>query len=198
MPASGPPGTVRGMKKMLLLVGAAALLAACSPSFNGGQTSKSLTLNQVTDFTSSYTTAQTYVDSSTGRVIPAGSDIICDNANTDLQFNFTWTGPLYQAGVRLKGLKTGAVTSTILSNATPGGDTSGVGSGTVRVAPGVAPQSVSFGGMKAQAIVPTPIPTANLNVKGYSYLQVVATDTSGLNSNIIESPTEIPVADCSF
>lgn len=184
------------MKTPVLLCAVSLLLASCGNGFDGNALpSTTLTMRAVQDYQSNYTTAVQYTDKNTGTVIPAGSSIICDNRTTTLSFSFTWSGDLRQAGVRFKGLKTKTVSPTYFSNETSKGDYSGSGTAEVSFGARTAPLSTTDGQWASvQAITVTPV--QQIEVKGYSYVQVVGRDTLGRFSNVIESVEEIPVADC--
>ncbi len=66
----------------------------------------------------------------------------------------------------------------------------------MNIGPNLAPLHVESG-LSAQGIVPTPVAPANIRIKGYTYVQVVGEDSNGNISNLRESVTAIPVADCS-
>ena len=186
------------MNKAFVGVGAlglAALLSACDvsvsvPSPDLGS-SQDLVLKGVTSFTSQYQ-LQTDVRDQNNNTIAAGTYIICDDRNTQLQVGVAWSGPLQQIGIRFKGLTTGQTTSAIVYGDTYSApDYSGSGSATINVGPGVAPLKVSSG-LSAQAIVVTPV--TNVQINGYTYVQAFGKDDLGNYSNYVESATAIPVA----
>ena len=107
----------------------------------------------------------------------------------------SWTGDLQQIGIRFKGALTGGTSKTnVFGDRYSAPDYSGNGTASITIRPGLAPLKVSSG-VSAQAIVVTPITT--VNVKGYTYVQAFGKDSSGNYSNVVESVTQIPVADCS-
>ncbi|AZI42056.1 hypothetical protein EHF33_04245 [Deinococcus psychrotolerans] len=183
-------------KGLLGLIGAATLLSACSvtvtPAPNGG--GSSVTLNAVTSYNSEYTLASSTVDQN-GRTLAAGTNVICDDRNTQLQVGVSWTGGLQRIGIQFTGVKYGQTTKQrIFGDRYSSPDYSGNGLATITIGSGVAPLKVSSG-LSAQSIVPTPINTTY--VKGYTYVQAIGEDQNGNVSNVVESVTAIPVVNCS-
>ncbi|WP_161883703.1 hypothetical protein [Deinococcus alpinitundrae] len=181
---------------ILGLIGAAALLSSCNVTVTtpADNSSTTLSLDAISSYTSQYKLLTSTQDQN-GNTLAAGTPIICDNLNTRLDVGVSWTGGLQQIGIRFKGALTGTTTNTSVFGdrySTP--DYSGNGTASITIRPGLAPLKVSSG-ISAQAIVVTPINT--VNVKGYTYVQAFGKDSNGNYSNVVQSVTDIPVADCS-
>lgn len=186
------------MKKMLLgAVGLSAVLASCGdltvtlnpfvPDIGTRQPSTTLRLTELSSFTTNWQLSEKVRDQN-GQIISAGSYLICDNRNTDLTVNLKWTGDLRRLYVQFRGANSGATRGVNYFNFT-GNTTSGSGTATYTFAPGTAPLSLN-----PQAIIVNPI--KNVNVKGYTYVQLQGLDQNGNYSNVIQSVTQIPVVDC--
>lgn len=187
--------------RLVGLAGLSALLASCDITVrvpdqvvpNQGTQSTTLKLTKVTSFSSEYTLQRSAFDQN-GNILPVGSSIICDNRDTRLEVDVAWSGDLQQIGVQFKGLSTGDVSTTrVFGTKYTAPDYSGQGFANIVVSPGMAPLKVSSG-LSAQRITPTPI--TNVNVKGNTYVQAIALDSRGRQSNVVESVNAIPVADC--
>lgn len=183
---------VRGMKKILLASAAGmGLLASCGdvtvsiPDYFNGSRSTSLTVDSVSNIRTNWQLSANVTDQN-GKVIPAGSYVICDNTTTNIDADIAWTGTLSKLGLQLRGV----VNPTEYRNANvyPYGGVTGSSSttATFTVGAGMAPKSITV----------NPVPVANVKVKGYTYLRVQGQDALGGVSNIKESPNELPVVDC--
>lgn len=173
-----------------MLLGAASLsavLASC-----GGVTPVSPVRNlSVTGYETSYRLTQNVRDQN-GNTIAAGSYVICDNRDTRVGVDVSWTGGLSQLAIQFTGARTGQ-TKTVATEDYGPIDYRGAGRYEYTLTPGMAPQTLK-NGLGAQAITVNPI--TNVTVKGYTYVRVQGYDAAGGASNIAESVTQIPVVDC--
>ena len=189
------------MNKLLAvagLIGLTGLLASCNvtvtPGPGGGGQSSILSLNAITSYKSSWVLQNDAFDQN-GAKLSKGTQIICDNRNTDLDVGVSWTGGLQRIGVQFVGLKTGATSNVrVFGDAYSSTDFSGSGVATITIGKGVAPLKVGSG-LSAQAIIVNPVNT--VTVKGNTYVQAIGEDRNGDLSNVVQSVTAIPVADCS-
>lgn len=183
---------------LLGAVGLSALLASCGEitivipdPIPNTQPSTTLKLKAVAGYSTSYRLTQDVRDQN-GQTIAAGTYVICDNRNTDMTVDVTWTGGLSKLYAQFKGLRTGDYENVTFY---PFGSVnySGSGTATYTFGPGTAPQSVGKN-VSVQGIVVNPV--TNVNVKGYTYVRLQGLDENGRASNIVESVTAIPVVDC--
>ena len=174
------------------VAGLVALLSACDVSVTVPDlgSSSTLKLTGVTSYTSQYQ-LQTDVQDQNGASLAAGTYIICDDRNTQLTVGVGWSGPLQRIGIRFVGLTNGTTSSIAYGNNFSTPNYSGSGSATVTFGAASAPLSVSSG-LKAQAIVVTPV--TNVQINGYTYVQAFGQDDLGNYSNTVQSATAIPVA----
>lgn len=149
---------------------------------------------QLLAFESQYRLPTAYTDTGTGTVYPAGTSIICDNANTRLQATLDWDGDARRIGIQLEGSVEDPI--TVFTPISSNGYSANPSTVEVTFGPGVAPLSVKAAGLKAQAIVVTPVNT--FTVKGITFLNAVAESRNGQLSNVVSSVQGIPVADCNF
>ncbi|GBF06571.1 hypothetical protein DAERI_090157 [Deinococcus aerius] len=186
------------MKKLLGAVGLSAVLASCGDitvvipdPIPGTLPSPTLTLEAVAGYSTNYRLTRDVRDQN-GQTIAAGTFVVCNNLNTQMAVDVTWTGGLSKLYAQFKGLRTGDYENVTFY---PFGsvDYSGSGTATYTFGPNTAPQSVGKS-VSAQAIVVNPV--TNVNVKGYTYVRLQGLDENGRASNIVESVTAIPVVDC--
>lgn len=179
------------MNKLLLGVAGLALtgmLASCgdtplTPGFgyyDNYNDSTTLKLDQLANYRTNWQLTTDAKDLA-GNTIPKGTYLICDNKNTTISFDLSWTGYLSKVGLQLKGYNTDA-------NYNIGVYTVGANSGT-------APVEFTIGSQVAPlAITVTPVTT--VNVKGYTYARAQGLDGSGYASNVTTTQHSIPVVDC--
>lgn len=194
------PGTVRGMKKVLLAaMGLSGVLASCGGSvvvgvgggYYGDGQSTNLQLNSLTNYRTSWQLSSNVQDQS-GRTLTAGTYIICDNTNTDISVDLTWTGGLSKLGLQLRGVNSDTYRNISVYPYSVV-DTSGSGTATYSLGAAMAPLATKSS-LSAQAIVVNPI-TA-VDIKGYTYVRAQGLDAFGLASNVLTSGYSIPVVDC--
>ncbi|MFC4639417.1 hypothetical protein [Deinococcus hohokamensis] len=178
------------MKRLLMVVlGASGLLASCNVTVTapnvtpGTGASGTLRLTQLNAFETSYKLTQDVTDQN-GQFIAAGTSVICDDADTTMYADVSWSGYLSKLYVQFKGLNTGQY-----QNVDPFtvGRADGRGTATYTFTPGMAPLSV-----KPQAI----IVNGRVNRLGNTYVRLQGLDQAGQYSNILESTTAVPVLDC--
>lgn len=134
-----------------------------------------------------YTSNWSYVDANNQTQY-----IICDDRETTVTMDVTWTGPL----ARLDALFEGATTQRAAMTRTTGvfaPDYSGRDTFTYTFGAGMVPLAVAkgdSGSLKAQAIVVNP------TNKGTSFVTVQGFNPDGVPSNKIQVPQGIPVYNC--
>lgn len=166
------------MKKMLLgAVGLSAVLASCG----------SVTVDDLAGIRSQYQLTTDVTDANTGTTLRQGTYVICDNVNTDVELNVSWT-----AGTRAINLLAygqyygeGRYLATYDVSNTAGGS----GILTFTVGANTAPLSLG-----KQSIIVTPV--TNVNVKGYTRLAAQAIDSQGNAGTVQQSSYVFPVVDC--
>ncbi|MFC4425298.1 hypothetical protein [Deinococcus navajonensis] len=168
------------MKRLLMVaLGTSGVLASCTTSGSVPYEAVNLTGVQ-------YTSNWSYTDAN-GQT----QYVICDNRDTTVTMNVTWTGPL----ARLDALFEGATTQRAPVVKTTGDfapDYSGQDTFTYTFAPGLVPLAVGKGSsaLRAQAIVVNPVN------RGTSFVSVRGYNPNGLQSNTVQVPQGIPVYNC--
>ncbi|EYB68198.1 hypothetical protein DEIPH_ctg025orf0032 [Deinococcus phoenicis] len=157
---------------LLGAVGLSAVLASCG----------SVTVDDSLGIRSQYQLSTDVTDVNTGRVLKQGTYVICDNKNTNVELNVSWTagtsainllayGEYYGEGKYLANYK--------LNSA----------------APGSAALTFTVGAFTApQSIIVNPVTT--VNVKGYTRLAAQAVDLQGNTGSVQQSSYVLPVVDC--
>ena len=166
------------MKKMLLgAVGLSAVLASC-----GG-----VAVDDTRGVRSEFQLATNVTDVNTGATLNAGTYVICDNTNTDVELNVSWLAGTQAINLYAYGeyYGEGKYLATYNVSGTPGGNAALL----FTVGAYTAPLNV-----KPQAIIVTPV--TNVDVKGYTRLGVRAVDSQGNVGTIQQSSYVFPVVDC--
>lgn len=165
---------------MLGAVGLSALLASC-----GGVVviSDPVQITAINEYTSDYY----YNDQNGNRVY-----VICDNRDTNVYMDVSWTGALSRLNARFEGTQDPAIEKTT-GPFVP--DVSGRDTFSYTFAPGAAPLSVSKSKLSAQALKSQAI-IVNPVQKGATFVTVWGYNPDGLKSNEFEAPKGIPVVDC--
>ncbi|MDV6373502.1 hypothetical protein [Deinococcus arenicola] len=188
------------MRRLLIIVvGLTGLIASCG---GGGvivdPKPSDLRLTKVDEFKTQYTAKTDLNDDNGNKIASAGDYIICNNRGNRIRVAFDWTGDLSSVQLRLKGLRTGEVTTTSVINYPSGFTDGGV---ETTLAPGIAPQIVG-GSLNSQSITIMPVEVTKLY--GRSYLQMQIFDKAGRNGKVagstdaitFQSVTALPVVEC--
>ncbi len=199
MYASVLTSKMRPMKKILLaaVVGLTGVLASCGDTgtswdgygyYGDPYTGSGLSLNSISAYDTNWHLSSSVQDQS-GRTIPAGTAVICDNATTVTTFDINWSGYMRQVGLQLKGLNTGNYKDAGIFNVN---SAAGSTSAQISIRSGLAPLNVA-----PQSITVNPVNvTPNVRVKGYTYVAAQGTDSAGRYSNVVTSGYSIPVLNC--
>ncbi|ASN81037.1 MULTISPECIES: hypothetical protein [Deinococcus] len=165
------------MKKMLLAaISMTGLLASCG----GGFISAPVDVTAVNGFTSNWT-----------RTNSQGQQeyIICDDRDTTVTMDVSWTGPLAKLDAYFDGAQgTRFPEGKLQTTGWFAPDTSGRDTFTYTFGPGMAPLKTSSG-VKAQAIVINPVQ------KGTTFVTVTGYNPDG-QADSVQAPGGIPVYDC--
>ena len=166
------------MNKLLLgAVGLSAVLASC-----GG-----VSVDDTRGIRSEYQLATDVRDQSTGATLSAGTYVICDNTNTDVELNVSWLAGTQAINLVASGQYYGEGRSlaTYDVSGTPGGNAALL----FTIGAYTAPLKV-----KPQALIVTPV--TNVDIKGYTRLGVRTVDTQGNAGTVQYSSYVFPVVDC--
>ena len=188
------------MKKFLLAaIGATGLLASCGP--DGGVTvdSNPPTLTNASGLYTNHKLSVTATDANTGTVYPAGTYVVCDNKNTTIELNVSWTGQLWDLDLFTIGGYYGT-NYDYLGSYTAGGRWNGTGTIEYTFGPNAAPLSIN-GKLSAQAITVNPV--VAINVKGFTGIAVQGRSYGDVAGNYLHAKTlnsvngdYLPVVDC--
>ncbi|GBF06572.1 hypothetical protein DAERI_090158 [Deinococcus aerius] len=165
---------------MLGAVGLSAVLASC-----GG-----VAIDDSQGPRSQYQLATDARDTNTGKVIPKGTYVICDNKSTDVELDVNWLVGTSKINLLAFGEYYGEGRYLDTYQVDP--STGGSGTLVFTIEKGVAPQNLNV--VKPQAIIVTPI--TNVNVKGYTRLGAQAVNAQGVAGTIQQSDYVFPVVDC--
>lgn len=185
---------------LLAAVGLSGLLASCGGSVVVG----SDTPPTITSANGLYTDHRLQVavtDADTGTVYPAGTYVVCDNLNTTVQMNVSWTGALYDLDVYATGGYYGDTHR--LDTYTAEGASNDSGTVVYTFGPRAVPLSVNKGkGLTAQAITVNPIIAVDVKgqtsivVQGNSYFGNPGNYQTVSTLNTVPNNFQLPVVDC--
>ncbi|WP_291426751.1 hypothetical protein [Deinococcus sp.] len=187
------------MKKTLLaaVVGLTGVLASCGETtitwdgygyYGDPYVGSGLSLNSISAYDTNWHLSSDIKDQS-GRIIPATTAVICDNATTITTFDINWSGYMRQVGLQLKGLTTGNYKDAGIYDVN---SSAGSTSAQISIRRGLAPLNVAPQNVTVNPVNVTP----NVTVKGYTYVAAQGTDSAGRYSNIVTSQYSIPVLNC--
>ncbi|MBZ9712116.1 hypothetical protein [Deinococcus multiflagellatus] len=175
----------------LAALGLMGVLASCNVTVTG-PTAQPVTITQLNSYTSDYY-YETVENGQTKR-----NYVICNDRQTRLYLDVSWSGPLSQLGARFTTTRNGSTSSKEVSTNVFGANTSGRDTFTYTIGAGALPLSARSGGptlaaqkLAAQAIVVTPSTMGNVAVDIWGY------NPDGLKSRELQAPGTIPiVASC--
>ncbi|MFB9992546.1 hypothetical protein ACFFLM_11270 [Deinococcus oregonensis] len=173
------------MKKLLLgLVGLSAALASCGVTVDVGGP---VTLTALNSYTTDW-----YRNVSDGNGGTKPEYVICDNRDTTVVMDVSWTGTLTRLDVSFEGSQGGKVPEST-GQFSP--DSSGNDVFTYTFGPRMAPLSLKKDGLSAQALKAQAIVVNPVN-KGTTFVTLTGYNLSGQPSNPLVAPQGIPVVDC--
>lgn len=172
---------MRAMKKMLLgAVGLSAVLASC-----GG-----VAVDNNRGIRSEFQLATDVRDTETGRTLPKGTYVICDNRDTDVELNVNWLAGTSTLNLLAYGEYYGEGRNLATYQVNP--NTGGSATLPFTISRFTAPQSLNS--VQPQSIIVTPV--NNVTIKGYTRLGVQATNAQGVVGSVQMSNYVFPVVNC--
>lgn len=171
---------------LLGAVGLSAVLASCG---SVDIVFDPVTITAVNSYTSDY--YRDVTDPTTGQT--KREYVICDDRQTTVQMNVSWTGPLSRLDATFEGANTRETMTKTTGDFVL--DTSGRGDFFYTFDVGMAPLSLSKGKVGAQSLKPQAIIVNPVN-KGTTYVTISGYNPDGLKSNEFDAPQGIPVVNC--